>query len=283
MSEYILPNGTPATEVCLPCKTGLHDECEDFWVGAAGSQVTDVSCCCGGQYDSMKHLVTLILSRPDDTAPAKREKAAPENVPADLGLGKWGTAELLPDGKKRGDSGYIHPLAWPSGRDIGTLKEPLSTGRKRVAAMYPIPKGKTCEWAGRAQAGGGLHPIVGCIGYPATDLHHGPDKNTLNNMRSSEQLEYDAQNVHQICSFCHNAWHAANDADYPERDYLADQASPWLPEGGEIFDHDPDTMADQETLYKVDAERRADADRRTGGRKDWENDGPDFGELSDDE
>lgn len=35
--------------------------------------------------------------------------------------------------------------------------------------------------------------------------HHGPDKNTLNN---------DPGNVHRICHWHHNNWHALNDPDY---------------------------------------------------------------------
>lgn len=251
--HYILPNGKDAADVCMPCKAALHDECEDFW--ATENVLED--CCCSGLYDAGVHFAILLgyIEQESSKAPA-----APEAHPKDLGAG---TEMTLPDGKPRGDSGYIHWSAWPSGKSIGTLREPLSTGRKRVAVMWPIPKGKTCEWAGLAAAGGGVHPIVGCIGYPATDLHHGPDKNTLNNMRV---------NVHQICSFCHNAWHGANDSTYPKRDYVEDQAKPWLPEG-ELHDHDAETLADQETLYAVDAERRKDADRRTGGRKDWDDDG----------
>lgn len=253
MSDYFLPNGLNADDVCMSCKAGLHDECEEFW--ALDNPRED--CCCGGQYDLGKHIAKLFYQSPEEEA---RVGVAPEAVPKDLGVG---TETTLPSGAPRGNSGYIHWSAWPSGKGIGTLREPLSTGRKRVAVMWPIPKGKTCEWAGLAAAGGGANPIVGCIGYPATDLHHGPDKNTLNNMRV---------NVHQICSFCHNAWHGANDSTYPKRDYVEDQAKPWLPEG-ELRDHDPETLADPDTLYRVDAERRKDADRRTGGRKDWDDDG----------
>lgn len=269
---YILPNGIDAADVCTWCKLGQHDECDTFWEDGAGD-----TCCCDGAYDKVKHFAQL-AGYSEDEAP-KREKTSPVGDNPVEKLEGWGTLELLPNGKTRGDSGYIHPLAWPSTRDIGTLREPKSTGRKRVADMYPIPKGKICEWAGLAAAGGGIFPIVGCVGYPATDLHHGPDKNTLNNMRASAGTSDGAENVHQICAFCHNAWHGANDPTYPERDYVEDQATPWLPQDGEIREHDPDTRADHETLYAVDALRRADKDRRTGGRKDWEDDGPDLDEL----
>ena len=36
--------------------------------------------------------------------------------------------------KPRGDSGYIHPDAWPSTSDIGSFKDVTSTGPSRVPA-----------------------------------------------------------------------------------------------------------------------------------------------------
>ncbi len=257
-------------EICLPCKTGHHDECENFWLDALGENVATDICCCGEKYEPAAEIKSFIFGD-EEEKPVKAKKL--DAAPA---LEGWGTPELLPNGKARGDSGYIDPLAWPSSQNIGSLRDPLSTGRKRVAEMYPIPKGKTCEWAGLAAAGGGAHPIIGCVGYPATDLHHGPDKNTLNNMRASAGTSTGAQNVHQICSFCHNAWHTANDPDYPKRDYVEDQDQPWLP-NGQVYDHDPDTMASKEDIYRVDAERTP------GGRKDWTDDGPDWAGLDTDD
>lgn len=91
-----------------------------------------------------------------------------------------------------------------------TLKDPLSTGRKEAARLYPLDKERDCEWAYLEKAGGGKHPIKGCavrFGKPNTQTHrhHGPDKDTMNNEEG---------NVHRICAFCHNLWHAANDDDY---------------------------------------------------------------------
>lgn len=112
-----------------------------------------------------------------------------------------------------------------SAKDVKDLQ---STGRKRAAKLYAIPKeGEpgyplACEWQGLKAAGGGVEPIVGCFDGLATNIHHGPDKNTLSNF---------VGNVHRICATCHNRWHAANDQYYegirpkgevpyvPNRDY----------------------------------------------------------------
>ena len=91
-----------------------------------------------------------------------------------------------------------------------TLKDPKSTGRKEAARLYPLNRERDCEWAHLSQAGGGKHPIKGCAvrfgqAKKQEHRHHGPDKNTMNNEKG---------NVHRICTFCHNLWHAANDEDY---------------------------------------------------------------------
>jgi hypothetical protein len=97
-------------------------------------------------------------------------------------------------------------------------KDARSTGRKRAAQLYPIAVGQVCEWAWHRNCGGGVVPIVGCTGRPATHIHHGPDKSTLNNERS---------NISIICSFCHNRWHAANDRYYVEP--RPENGATWLP------------------------------------------------------
>lgn len=83
--------------------------------------------------------------------------------------------------------------------------DPLSTGRKRAHELYPINPEEPCEWQGRANVGGGKHPIVGCIEGLQQTTQHGPDKNTLNNS---------PENIHRICHKCHNLWHYHNDGDY---------------------------------------------------------------------
>lgn len=124
-----------------------------------------------------------------------------------------------------------------------TLKDPHSTGRKEAARLYPLDRDKPCEWSfeyirkeyaqeyeflftdldegmsedERAARESGLHrEIVRSISGSKVEFrvcddnrqkarHHGPDKNTLNNEQG---------NVHRICHFCHNTWHAVNDEDY---------------------------------------------------------------------
>jgi len=94
-------------------------------------------------------------------------------------------------------------------KDPENVKDVLSTGRKRAAKLYPIFKGKPCEWQGLKNCGGGT-PIVGCINGIQTDRHHGPVKLPLRN---------EPGNVHRICSHCHNRWHAVNDPIYNEEEY----------------------------------------------------------------
>lgn len=83
-----------------------------------------------------------------------------------------------------------------------------STGRKRAARDFPISEGMICEWSYLKSAGGGVITILGCLENKATNIHHGPDKNTLNNTSG---------NVHRICAFCHNYWHGQNDKFYGVR------------------------------------------------------------------
>lgn len=89
------------------------------------------------------------------------------------------------------------------------LKDQQSTGRKRAAQLYPLDSEANCEWADASPAnpkGGGVNPItVGCENAVQQARHHGPDKNTLNN---------EPGNVHRICHWHHNNWHARNDPAY---------------------------------------------------------------------
>ena len=134
------------------------------------------------------------------------------------------------------------PMSEPS--DITDI---TSTGRKRAAMMYPIFKNMKCEWAGLKFAGGGVEPIIGCAGNiiqpnkgpDKGDRHHGPDKNVINNS---------PQNVHRICSKCHNRWHAKNNKYYGERP-PADEPYEPLPEYG-WQQHDMDTQATEEEIEK---------------------------------
>lgn len=129
------------------------------------------------------------------------------------------------------------------------LKDAESTGRKRAAELLPTELLNTmiCEWALLKEAGGGVYPIQGCHGNKATDRHHGPDKNTLNNERGT--------NLHAICSYCHNEWHAKNDSTYEgER---PKGIEPWIPTT-EFKQHNPngeklsvkDALIKELTRYK---------------------------------
>jgi hypothetical protein len=97
-------------------------------------------------------------------------------------------------------------------------RDPVSTGRKRAATLYPLKPGMVCEWAFKRDCGGGIVPIVGCTGRPASHIHHGPDKSTFNN---------DRDNISLICEYCHNRWHAANDLHYVEP--RPANGAEWLP------------------------------------------------------
>ena len=117
------------------------------------------------------------------------------------------------------------------------ITDVTSTGRKRAAVMYPISDGMICEWATLKAAGGGVIPIIGCANSPATAIHHGPDKNTLNNTPN---------NVHRICADCHNRWHSANDIYYGER---PSGTEPFIPlDGWEWFGHSTEKASSQELL-----------------------------------
>lgn len=147
------------------------------------------------------------------------------------------------------------------GRPVSNLEDitdVLSAGRKRAAMIYPITNGMVCEWAGLKYAGGGVEPITGCDNNKLSskkggdgelvqgDVHHGPDKNTLNN---------EPGNAHRICAFCHHRWHAANDKFYGARpkkdDGKIDGTKPFLPLEEHVWSaHDKETLATQEEIQE---------------------------------
>lgn len=250
MTEHHLSSAvTEAYEAqCAACRLGRREECAHLW-DPDGEACPPVSLT---QYLDELNLLEKLRAREIDVLT--------------FGDGGGDTGNQAPKKGAKGFSGYIHPDAWRGDRNIGELKEPSSTGRKRVAEMYPIPPGQMCEWARLKHAGGGLHPIVGCIGNAATDLHHGPDKNTLCNEKASWGCG-DRENIHLICSFCHNAWHAANDPDYDSYDRKLQQAEPWLPRGTTWDDvpvHDSTTHAHHDELMAVQ-QKRLESEARHGG------------------
>lgn len=203
---------------CAGCRQGFHNECEKSWLVEF-----DDDCCCGGDvvFDSAG------------------------NVKVDAA-----TADVI-DGGKEIDSGYLGGNSFAGTKSLSDYSDALSSGRKIAAQVAPIEVGLRCEWSGLKNAGGGYKSIVGCIGRPASDRHHGPDKNTMNNLLGV--------NLHRICDHCHNTWHALNDPFYGDR---PDHTKPFIPKGilgVDWFEHDPITKATTEEVLEAEA-RRLDGD-----------------------
>lgn len=195
---------------CFSCRSGFHDECHNTW------QYDEIECCCGGEVKFTAN------------GEVKHE-----------GVSETGESIEGPD------TGYISD-GYESNKDISEYKDPISTGRKRAAQMYPIEVGMVCEWAGLKHAGGGIVPIVGCIGRAASDRHHGPDKNTMNNA---------PDNMHRICDFCHNTWHALNDPGYGSRPAHTEPFIPKGERGTDWFLHDGETKATTEEVLAAETKR----------------------------
>lgn len=139
-----------------------------------------------------------------------------------------------------------------------TMRNVLATGRKRSIEIAPIEPGDKCEWANLKFAGGGRFPIVGCTGSPAVDVHHGPDKSVLNNVRS---------NLHKLCKTCHNRWHTLNDPEFVPVRRPASGATWTVPDG---LEHDPKTIATDKDRLEDEINwnaRRIAAGRRKSQRK----------------
>lgn len=215
------------TDTCFSCRLGYHEECQLFWDGAP---VGD--CCCMGAFSLGPKLAFEDEEYPDLDGPTEK---------------KWSPLDE-----------YIENFQ--GSKPLADYADPVSSGRKRAAKDHPIPVGTVCEWAWLAAAGGGVEPIVGCTGRPASDLHHGPDKNTWNNNRGD--------NLHWVCDWCHNTWHARNDPYYGPRPLTpegrVDASVPFLP-GVDylVVPHDARTKADDETVYDEERRRR-DVARRHG-------------------
>lgn len=185
---------------CIPCTLNLHEECLEL--GPKDEETGRYNCCCWspGNVDSDGPLVSRVIE------PGRRAE-----------------------------------------KEDSEIRDPISTGRKRAAQLKPILDGMVCEWSGLLYAGGGARPIIGCKGTILTgtkgkgaatgNIHHGPDKSTLNNSD---------ENLHRICGTCHNRWHALNDPFYPEA--RLDVGAPYLPLCEVIEAHDPNTMASEDQI-----------------------------------
>lgn len=229
--------------MCRWCRAGLTEECVTGFDSDTFCPPDKVT---AAEYAT----ATAVLEAIAATAPRAKSPVSP---------GDSLVVEVEPD-RPRYDSGYIHPGAWRFQKNIGEFTDPESTGRKMVKRMYPIGAGVACEWAGKRVLGLPGGTIIGCINNPATDWHHGPDKNTLNNEKASLGVGA-SENVHIICSPCHNLAHAQIDDYYPPYDRVLEQDRPWLPMPGEWGPITLEPAGDDELLEQQRA-RMADARRR---------------------
>lgn len=147
--------------------------------------------------------------------------------------------------RERGPGGGFH-------KDDAALKQPARVGRQRANRAKPIKAGDICEWSELKYAGGGPVPIVGCYRGVAATVHHGPDKDWLNNELS---------NLHKICTQCHSLYHQKNDIFY-----VSERPTPGTPflwneelvKGMEIKPHDTETKATIQEIYEQIAVRRGE-------------------------
>jgi hypothetical protein len=234
-------------EMCHRCRAGHEGECITRFDQAAS---------CPGAAVELEDYLSAVRTLEVMLEPAAPSRKRGKRSDAVQPPTEAAEAEVA----SRWDSGYIDPSAWVFKKDIGDFRDPESTGRKAIDDLYPIQPGQICDWAWKRGCGGGVVPILGCPGHPASDLHHGPDKNTLNNAKVSRGIGR-LENAWAICSFCHNDFHAKNDAYYPPYDRVAQQAQPWLPQYPEGFtpfvmeDADPDEVLAQEARRKKEHAR----------------------------
>lgn len=242
------PTRLVLADVCLACRLGYHTECDLFWAALSADAEYDEQCCCGEDFS-----VEAALQEEE------RRKIIREGsgyVPA------TGFPELTEPSTPLKE----FPAYWGTFlgmKPLDEYRDSNSSGRKIAAKLAPIEPGSVCEWAWLAAAGGGVVPIIGCPGRPASDRHHGPDKNTMRNEVGT--------NLHRICDWCHNQWHAKNDPFYGERATRVDEdgntyidpSVPFLPNtpGLQVYAHDPRTRASDEDVYREDAARREEARR----------------------
>lgn len=237
-------------KVCTACRAGWHSQCTENWTETA----LDEACCCGGRYSLLDHLKQELDEEYD--TPKKKSQVS---------FGEVGGALPSVIDTPKYDSGYIPQNAWFFTKNIGDFRDPKSTGHKKGTEMYPTSVGQVCEWANKRDCGGGVVPVLGCMGNPASELHHGPDKNTLNNQKLSRGVG-NAENAHVICSFCHNYWHEMNDPYYPEYDRVADQRQPWLPHSEAPWGPQSPSEASLEELLELETKRRNNPKGKSNGR-----------------
>ena len=99
-------------DVCVNCRQGFHDECEEFWVALdnATQKFEWVSCCCGGNYDLHSQLRKEAKSSADSNYVGTSRDPEIETYIADY-MGSKAPEEYT---------------------------DPLSSGRKMAAKAAPI-------------------------------------------------------------------------------------------------------------------------------------------------
>lgn len=168
-------------QICVECALESCITCEN--------PSEELACCCGGSFFQLAKAQSVNLpdggilpSNPDRLKQPSAMHALQEILEKSPGVGR----PRLSDDE---------------------LSNHVKGGRLRAEREFPIEPNTKCQWAGLSNAGGGVNPIVGCMGSLAKARHHGPDKSTLNNS---------PENVHLLCPVCHNRWHTLNDRYYDE-------------------------------------------------------------------
>lgn len=239
--------------MCAACAVGWHTECSGPLAQESSANGLFYFCCC--QHDEVLELAAAETEQAALAAQAAEQAV----IAAQVAAQQEALAAIDPADY---DIDYSEPKQRPEpkqkpGPKIKTeFKDQQSTGRKRAAREKPLMPDAPCEWAGLLYAGGGIIPIVGCAGNLQTNIHHGPDKSTINNSW---------ENLHRICATCHNRWHTANDRFYPGERPENGQA--YLPVGNVCLPHDPVSKApelirnEQDIIWAVPKLVRGDYDR----------------------
>jgi hypothetical protein len=232
---------------CIYCKLHMCFMCDK-------PKDNDENCCCDGTYGIATFSSLVKTSKePKEPGIIGRPRKEDADYPPGTPLSKVtvGHREQFKDRE--------YQMGRPFSKDTELLS-PTESGRQRAIDIAPIPTGYMCEWSGLLYAGGGIEPIVGCIGNDASNRHHGPSKSTLDNAVGV--------NLHRICPTCHNRWHSLNDQYYGER---PKDGSAYLPleENGKPKEHDRYTEASPEDIVANDRWWKTTKPDR-GSYRSWE-------------